>query len=469
MEIHFSSLSDYLVGKKLVPGDWGVLLKSIERDLCGLVERSICNDDISEEARAHLMSVKNDEKNYSFLNRLIEFLISSKEGEKKTIFGSYKSELINELMNIKKRYQGNNLHLSEAVREINYILRFGFSHLEKEQRETVSKIKSTTKRIQELADSKSGNVELYKNKLSSFGLGDIVGGEGASLKYFPRDRVTDGIQYYYNLRLDEFSSGLFEEINNLIQDNNLVNLYLKLIKQANADLADSDDYILEYMIDFPVLSMLCENQEKSDCESDLSSDEKENEYYMEIIENSDTPSSSDQDYKGFEVVKEDEPHIKVRIFEDRQLFGKLLMELYEIESFLKRYLIENLGSDWKTKLGVEVCSEDQIVINYYNLVSKIVAKLTAPENYEIVTFRRNKYIVVERHTEAILNIFNSILGQQNSIEKMESRVKEYYQELGNCQKKHAEYSQRVKDSTAFLQNELKSLFNKEYVIKGVQK
>lgn len=464
MEIQFSFLNDYLLGKKLVPGNWGSLLKGIESDLSDLVSKNLANDELAEETRVYLNSVVNDDKNYKFLNKLMSFLISSKEGEKKTFFGNYKSALINDLASIKKRYEDKNLHLSETVKETNYILKFGLSHLEKEQRETVSKIKSAKKKVLELTASKNGNVDLYIDKLSSFGLDSLIGETGFSLDYFPRDRISDGIRHYYGLKLEKFSAELFEKIGKLLKDDNLINLYLRLIKEANADLADNDEYILEYVIDFPTLRMLNEEQGGGNSESEFSGDEKENEHFME--DSSEATLVSDQDYKGFEVVSE-EPGVQVKLFEDRQLFGSLLMELHEIVSFLKRYLVENVGVNWTTKLNLSNDANSKAVIEYYNLASDIIARLTEFENYEIITFRRNKYTVIEKHTEAIFAIFNSILSQQNSIRNMEAKIKEYYRDLGESRQNHGEYTRKVGENIVFLQDELKNILKKEYVIKGV--
>lgn len=465
MEIHFSSLSDYLLGKKLVPGNWGVLLKDIESDLSELVRRNVTNDELVEEARVYLNKVVNEDKNYRFLNRLIDFLISSKEGEKKTLFGNYKSALINELQDIKKRYQDKNLHLTEAVKETNYILKFGISYLEKEQREIVSKIKSARKKVTELTTAKNRNVDLYTDKLSSFGLDCIIGKDGFGLNYFPRDRISDGIRHHYDLKLEKFSTELFEEIDKLLKDDYLINFYMGLIKEANSDLADDEEYILEYVIDFPTLRMFSEGQRGGSSEQELSGDEKENEYLME--DSSEEVSVSDQNYKGFEVVKESMSEVRIQLFEDRQLFGSLLMELYEILSFLKRHLVENFGLDWMAKLKLSNDDKSKTVVDYYNLTNGIIARLTEFENYEIITFRRNKYTVIEKHTEAIFAIFNSIMDQQNSIRNMETRIKEYYQELSESQQRYGDSTRKVGENMVFLQDELKNILKKEFVIKGV--
>ncbi|KAH8583720.1 centrin like EF hand [Cryptosporidium sp. chipmunk genotype I] len=472
MEIQFSFLNDFLHGKKLVPGNWGILLKDIEKDLSELVKSNINNDQLAEEVRVYLNDIKDDEKNYKFLNKLIEFLISSKEGEMKTIFGNYKSKLINELLNIKKRYQDKNLYLSEAVKEANYILKFGLNYLEKEQREIVLKIKNTRKKIQELNTTKDRSIELINNKLSNFGLENIINDNriGMSTGYFQRDKISDGIRSYYDIKLKNFSSVLFEEINELLKDDILLKLYFELIKEANTNLFGNDEYILEHLIDFPTLNMLTGSQDKIENEYDLSDKEKENKYSIELIDNSIiTNSASDENFKDFEVVLEDESPLPIQIFENRQLFGKLLMELYEIESFLKRNLVENFGTEWKTKIKMNIDLKYKTVIEYYNLVSTIIARLTNSENYEIITFRRNKYIVIEKNTEAIFSIFNNIINQQNSINNMEDRIKQYYQDLNESQQKYAESTQKLRENIILLQDELKNILKKEYIIKGVNK
>ncbi|OII74328.1 centrin like EF hand domain-containing protein [Cryptosporidium ubiquitum] len=475
MEIQFSYLNDFLLGKKLIPGNWGIVLKGIEKDLDNLVKDNIDNNDqLAEEVRVYLNNSKNDDKNYKFLIKLIEFLISSKEGEMKTFFGNYKSTLINELLSIKKRYQDKNLHLPEAIKEANYMLKFGLNHLEKEQREIVSKIKNTKKKILELNATKDGNIELFNSKLSSFGFENINEYRvGFDTGYFPRDKITDGIRNYYDLKLKKFSNELFEEINKLLENNDLFNLYLELIKEANTNLVGNDKYILEHIIDFPTLNMLNGNQEKNDEKIDFTDRGKENEYSIEIIDNSDINLVDDENYKDFEIVQEEEPPIQIQIFENRQLFGKLLMELYEIESFLKRYLIENFGTEWKIKLKVNLEAnidiKNKTIIDYYNLVSKIIGKLTESENYEIITFRRNKYVVIEKKIEIIFAVFNNIINQQNLIENMEGKIKQYYQDLSESQQKYTQSTQKLRENIIFLQEELKNILNKEYIIKGVNK
>ncbi|KAK9173679.1 hypothetical protein CmeUKMEL1_11395 [Cryptosporidium meleagridis] len=468
MEIQFSFLSEFLLGKKLVPGNWGILLKDIKKDLNELVKNNIENNDqLSEEVKIYLNSIKDDEKNYKFLDKLIEFLISSKEGEMKTIFGNYKSKLINELLNIKKRYQDKNLHLSEAFKEANYILKFGLSHLEKEQREIVSRIKNTRKKIQEINNTKDKNIELINSELSRFGLQDIINDNkiGLNTGYFPRDKISDGLQNYYDKKLKRFSSELFEEINELLKDDILFNLYLELIKEANVDLVDSDKYIMEHIINFPTLKMLIGNPEKIEIESELCDNEKENKYSIELIDDSSKENSvSDENFKILE-----ESPLPIKLFEDRQLFGKLLMELYEIESFIKRNLAENFGIEWRTKININTDTKHKTIIEFYNLIKKIIGRLTESENYEIITFRRNKYVVVEKKIEAFFSIFNNIINQQNLINNLENRIKEYHQDLSESQQKYTESIQKLKENIILLQNELKNLLKKEYVIKGINK
>lgn len=472
MEIQFSFLNEFLLGKKLVPRNWGILLKDIEKDLNELVKSNIgSNDQLSEEVKIYLNNIKDDEKNYKFLNKLIEFLISSKEGEMKTIFGNYKSKLINELLNIKRRYQDKNLYLSEAAKEANYILKFGLSHLEKEQREIVSKIKNTRKKVQELNTTKDKNIELINSELSSFGLENIINYSkvGLNTDYFPRDKISDGLQNFYDKKLKHFSSELFEEINELLKDDVLFNLYLELIKEANVDLVDSDKYIMEHLINFPTLKMLIGNLEKIGSESELSDNEKENKYSIELIDDSTIENSvSDENFKNFVILEEESP-LLIRLFEDRQLFGKLLMELYEIESFIKRSLVESFGTEWKAKINMNTDTKYKTIIEFYNLVKKIIEKLTESENYEIITFKRNKYVVIEKKVEVFFSIFNNIINQQNLINNLENRIKQYHQDLSESQQRYTESTQKLKENVILLQNELKNLLKKEYIIKGINK
>ncbi|KAF7458734.1 Centrin like EF hand protein [Cryptosporidium felis] len=465
MEIQYSALLDYLLGKKFIPWNWGVQLKDIEGRLGKIIEnRNQIFDE--EEVINHLYIIKNDPKNYEFLNKLLEYLISSREGEKKTLFGYFKSPVINELNEMKKKYEEGNLVIAEVIKETNYLLNFGLGHLEKEQRDIMAKIKNTKKKVLEVDTATKENMGNFKKKLFDFGLEHIYEKIPRDINYFPNLEISEGVQEFYNIRLKEFYGIISQKVEELLEGGALVNIYLELIKEANPNLENSDEFILKYIIEFPTLTMFIEPQANNENNSELN--HKEVEYCIEVIGGSDDVGVSENN-----IIDEKEKHIQFQIlegahykvFEDRQLFGNLLMELYEIESFLKRSLIESFGCEWDKISPDSLDERSQNLVKFHRLAREIIGQLTNSDNYETITYRRDKYTVVERHTDTLFSMFNAIKNQEESLKDLQARIKDYVMELKEVQASYNKSEDKIRRNINYLEEEFKRKLNKEIKIK----